>query len=462
MKKIKFIILFFILFVFKAKANECFENGISSGDPNQNSFVIWTKLTCSKNNENIVKYQVSTDKEFNHIVKEGLVETNINKGNTIKVLVDNLKPDFNYYYRFIYNNSYSDIGKTITLPYRKNKIRIAFVSCQDYNAGYFTPYKAILELKPDLVVMLGDFIYEHPKKVENSPRFDNTGHAKDLDSYRRKYSLYLNDPYLKELLKNIPIIAIWDDHEVLNDYGGKDLKERNPELLNSAYKAYFEYLPIREQEDFKIYRNFYIPNLVNLVLIDGRQYRDKKVCNRGFSFYCNELSKNPSLEYLGNEQKEWLKNIINNNKKEWLILGNNTLLMDLKLLGISINFDQWDGFAKEKNDILEFISNKINLPLIVITGDVHIFSKGDIYFKNKIIAKEYSTASIASPNYLIVNILQKFVPIIIPNVNFLETSYKGFILADFYKNKANIKMYAVNNNNTYSGYFLLKEFIQVK
>jgi len=274
--------------------------------------------------------------------------------------------------------------------------------------------------------------------------------------------LYLKDPYLKELLKNIPIIPIWDDHEVINDYGGKDLKQKNSDLMYAAYKTYFEYLPIREQEDFKIYRNFYIPNLINLVLIDGRQYRDKKVCERGFSPYCNDLAKNENLEYLGNEQKEWLKNLINTNNKEWFILGNNTILMDLKLLGNTLNFDQWDGFYKEKNNLLEFISNKSNFPLIVITGDVHVFSKGNIFFNNKIISKEYSTASVSSPDYLIINILQKLVPILIPNVDFIETSYRGFILTEFSQNKSNIKMFAVNSNNDYKGYFLLKEFNQSK
>jgi len=458
MKIVKLIIFFILLFSFKVNAENCFENGISSGDPNQNSFVIWTKLTCSEEKNNLVNYEVSIDENFNNVVKQGQVQTNFEKDNTVKVLVENLKPDFNYYYRFSYKNIYSDTGKTITLPYRKNKIKIAFVSCQNYNAGYFTPYKAILEIKPDLLVILGDFIYEYPRKVPNSPRFDTTGNAIDLKSYREKYSLYLKDPYLKELLKNIPIVPIWDDHEVINDYGGKDLKIKNPKLIYDAYKAYFEYLPIREQQDFKIYRNIYIPNLINLVLIDGRQYRDKKVCERGLNFKCNELSKNPNLEYLGKEQNEWLKNLIKENKNEWFVLGNNTILMDFKLFGNTLNFDQWDGFYKEKNDLLEFIYNKKDIPLVVITGDVHVFSYGNIYFNNKIIGNEYSTSSISSPDYLLVNIFQKIIPIFIPNINFIETSYRGFILTEFSKNKAIIRMYAVKNNNQYEGYFLLKEF----
>lgn len=462
MKKLKFIIFFILFFAFKANAENCFENGISSGDPNQKSFIIWTKLTCPKNDNNLVSYEVSTDEKFTHIVKEGQTKTNKEKDNTVKVLVENLKPDFNYYYRFSYNNNYSDTGKTITLPYRTNKVKIAFVSCQNYNAGYFTPYKAILELKPDLVVILGDFIYEYPRKVSNSPRFDTTGNSTDLKSYREKYSLYFKDPYLKELLKNIPVIPIWDDHEVVNDYGGKDLKNKNPQLMYDAYKAYFEYLPIREQEDFKIYRNFYIPDLINIALIDGRQYRDKKVCERGFSFECNDLSKNPDLEYLGKEQNKWLKNLMNENRNEWFILANNTILMDFKLFGSTLNFDQWDGFDKEKNDLIEFVNNKKDFPLIVMTGDVHVFSHGNIFFNNKIIAKEYSTASVSSPDYTLINIIQKLIPVLIPNIDFVETSYRGFILTEFSKNKANIKMYAVNSNNEDKGYFLLKEFNQKK
>lgn len=435
-----------------------FEYGVSSGDPQENSLVIWTKITSNENNPK-VEYEISKYKDFKKIFQKGDIETTQSNDYTIKVELQNLSPDTQYYYRFKYKNEFSPVGKTKTLPANTNKLRIAFVTCQNYGAGYFTSYKHILEDYPDIVVMLGDSIYESVKK---GYRLDNSKYAQNLNGYREKYKLYLNDPYLKRIRSEIPFITIWDDHEVMNNYSGKLMQKENPKRLNEAYQAFFEYTPIKKQEGYKVYQNYKVGDLLNLFTIDGRQYRDPYVCPSptGIDFNCTYKAKNEDISYLGKEQKEWLKTSIKDSNATWKVLANNTMFVELSLFGNLFNFDQWDGYYKEKQELFKFLENEKINNFMVFTGDFHTFVHSNINYNGKKLFDEFVVSSLTSTPPDILGKLKILVDLLIPEMDYFEPEKRGYILADFYKNKAKIKYYAVSSiENVETNKILLKEYI---
>lgn len=421
-----------------------FNYGLSSGDPLTDRVIIWTKIESNEITP-LVEYEVSETEDFNNIVAKGSTKTSEERDFTVKVDVTNLKADRYYFYRFKYKDSYSEIGRTKTLPTETNSFRIAFVSCQNYGSGYFTSYKFVLEDDPDVVVMLGDSIYEYERNGVRGK--NNIEYAQDLRTYRAKYKAYVQDPFIKESMKRIPTITTWDDHEVMNNYSGKDMLKTNPKRLNEAYQAFFEYTPIRETEGTRIYRDFKVGNLLDLFMLDGRQYRDKNVCETSINvdFSCNSKANSPDLTYLGKEQKEWLLQGVTKSKSTWNILGNNTVMMEFSFLGNFFNFDQWDGFYFEKNQILkEFHDNKKN-NLLVFTGDFHAFVQGNVFYKGNKIADEFVVGGTTS---LAPNILKNFqneFKIVFPSIQYLNPSYRGYTLAKFTNKRVKVNFFGVSN-----------------
>jgi alkaline phosphatase D len=441
------IFLFLIFTCCTAGAQETraslFNYGVASGDPLKDRVIIWTKIAELEPSAT-VNYEVSLSDNFAEIISNGEVKTDKNKDYTVKADIGNLKPGTYYYYRFKYKNSYSMTGRTKTLPENTRDFRVAFVSCQNYGAGYFTAYKHIVDANPDLIIFLGDFIYEYEHR--NAVRVDSAGYAKDLETYRAKYKVYLTDQFLIEARSKIPMVAIWDDHEVMNDYSGIKLMKTDPQRLKDAYRSFFEYLPIREQDNFKIYRSFQVGDLVDFYMIDGRQYRDEEACENSFSvnLQCTARAYSPGRTYLGQEQKKWLLNGLKNSKSQWKVLGNNTLMMEFSLLRNQINFDQWDGYRAEKDELLKSIKDNHVKDFLVFSGDVHTFILGDILYNGEKIAPEFITSSITSPNPEILRNYPGLIQLLVKDIKYFNPFYKGYILADFQTRKTIVYYFGVD------------------
>lgn len=447
MKFIKYyFFLLFLIYPFNAFGIENnFPLGIASGDPLTNQVIIWTKVEANLP-EVSVKYEVSEDVDFNKIITEGQVQTDPNKDYTVKVDVKALRPNKTYFYRFSYNNQFSEVGRTKTLPSNTNRFKMAFTSCQHFSDGYFSAYDHITKDNPDVIVMLGDFIYEHARSKPEQVRDDQSGYAKDLETYRKKYKVYLTDKSLRAARQNFPFISIWDDHEVMNDYSGINMLKQDPKRLLDAYKAYFEYIPIREIDRYRIYKNFKIGNLIEMFMLDGRQYRDENVCHNPLeiNFDCTRNAHNKDRTYLGKEQKEWLLDGLEKSNVTWKLLGNNTAMFEISIWDNLFNFDQWDGFYSEKSELVDLIENKLKNVLLV-TGDIHTFFDADIKHNNKIIAKEVTATSLATRGHFLLKLATPFIPLILPHVKYVETSYRGYILTEFDTRKADIYFYGLDS-----------------
>src|SRR6185369_15313533 len=127
------------------------------------------------------------------------------------------------------------------------------VSCQDYQAGFYPAYRGVAEEDVDVVVHLGDYIYEDAARP--GPRQHLDGETDGLQSYRDRHALYRTDADLQAAHAAHPFIATWDDHEVDDNYAddvpvdatGPSQGSREAFLRRraAAYQAYYEHLPLR-------------------------------------------------------------------------------------------------------------------------------------------------------------------------------------------------------------------------
>ena len=265
-----------------------FKHGIASGDPDSTSVVIWTRISNTKRTVN-VNWIVATDKNFLKIVKAGQFTTDSHRDYTVKVVVQDLLPSGQYYYKFSLNDDVSPVGQTKTLPIGHVKqVVLAVATCSNYPFGHFNAYDAIAnDLSVDLVVHLGDYIYEYSIDGYGGEAGRNIGRNHvpsheilSLDDYRKRHAQYKTDKGALAMHARHPLIVMWDDHETANNpwmQGAKNhqANEGAWEVRREAsLQAYYEWLPIRDPakpEDRKNYwRHYKFGDLASLITLESR------------------------------------------------------------------------------------------------------------------------------------------------------------------------------------------------
>ncbi len=436
-----------------------FTLGVASGEPLPNSVVLWTRLApnptlgVSMPPVNVtLQWQVAKDKKMSQIVTRGETIATPELAHSVRVVVNRLEPNSWYWYQFKSGNEVSPIGRTRTLPAlntNPENLAFAFVSCQNYQHGYFNAYRHLAAEELDFVIHLGDYIYEYannPKK--NRIRKHPSREAKDLDSYREFYALYRSDRDLQAAHAAFPFICTWDDHEVDNDYADLESQDfDSPEefLLRraAAYQAYYEHLPLRpfsrpQNEKMQIYRSFNWGNLASFYLLDNRQYRSDQPCDSNGKGGGQLITQCPerfdrTRTLLGQKQERWLFDNLDRSPATWNVIAQQSLVAELqrKLDGeIAYWTDGWDGYPIARQRILDFIENNNITNPVFIGGDIHSFwvtdLKSDFNDPNsKTIATEFVGTSISSNGIS----YKRIAPLIkdYPYIKFFESRLRGYV-----------------------------------
>ena len=273
---------------------------------------------------------------------------------------------------------------------------IAVVSCQDYSAGYFTAYRDIVEKQPDLIIHLGDYIYE---SAGGDVRPYPVDEAMTLEDYRTLYAQFRLDPDLRDAHAQFPWMLIWDDHEVVNDWGPNHYlpSSHNKKISNAAYQkrkvaaiqAYMEYMPTRRtrrdhQGDARIYDRTVVGDLIELNRLDVRSYRDIPVCELNEQRHfepCDEV-RNPERSLLGEKQERWLLEGLGTSGTKWNCLVQATVMAPLDLgSGPEIRYeaDSWDNYEAARNRIVETIVERDIANVVSLGGNIHAFYAGVMY-----------------------------------------------------------------------------------
>ena len=214
-------------------ASDPFTLGIASGDPLPDSVVLWTRLAPDPLHGGgmppepvAVDWEIAEDEKLARVVQRGTAQARPEFAHAVHVDVRGLQPARWYWYRFRAGGVESPIGRTRTAPpagAAVPRLSFAFASCQHYEQGYYVAYRHMAQENLDLVVHLGDYIYEGAIRTDRVRRH-NSDEIQTLTDYRNRYALYKGDPDLQRAHALFPWIITWDDHEVDNNYAG-DVEE---------------------------------------------------------------------------------------------------------------------------------------------------------------------------------------------------------------------------------------------
>ncbi|MFW2102401.1 alkaline phosphatase D family protein [Acinetobacter guillouiae] len=377
-----------------------FEHGVASGDPLQDRVILWTRLTPNDSSARLqVTWEIALDDQFKQIIKTDKVTTAKAQDFTVKVDATNLKPDQRYFYRFSFGNKVSPVGQTKTLPINPSKVSFAVCSCANYPAGYFYVYREMAKQDVDVVIHLGDYIYEYGQggyatedavKLGRTLAADNNQEIIKLDDYRKRYALYRKDKDLQTLHHRHPFIVIWDDHELANDTwreGAENHQANEGAFLDrklAALQAYFEWMPIRPisaNDHLNIYRQFDFGSLVQLTMLDTRILaRDKQLeytdyitaSGMDFQRFQTDLT-NQNRTLMGYTQREWLQQKLAQSKATWNVLGQQVLmgkiLIPAELLVPLSAVLSGNATQEVLNQINTMIMELVQLKMRVLQGD---------------------------------------------------------------------------------------------
>ncbi len=366
-------------------ATNPFIHGVASGDPLSNAVIIWTRVTGDSLGVANVKWRIGTDIELKKVIRSGTITTNSSKGHTVKHDVRDLKSNTYYYYQFDFGGFSSPIGRTKTAPKGEiDQVRLAVVSCSNYEAGYFNGYGRLAEKEDiDAVLHLGDYIYEYePNAYADTTltrKHEPAAEIITLDDYRTRYAQYRRDADLQRVHQLHPFISIWDDHEIANNAhveGAQNHNEKGKDegdymvRKSAAKQVYYEWMPIREGKH--LYRKFEFGDLTTLLMLDERLAgRTPPVSSDNAENY-NDKART----MLGEEQANWFINNLESTNAEWKVIGNQVIFANLNIQPITgkerpKNMDAWDGYPAERARLLEAFKEKELTNLVFVSGDTH-------------------------------------------------------------------------------------------
>ena len=210
----------------KLQREGTFPFGIASGDPSDEGMVLLTQINPFKVfGLTTVECQLSEGETFTEIYRKFQTTIRIENAYSAKITAYGLAEGKTYYYRFIYGEDTSMVGRTRTLPKNPKNLRFAVVSCSNYEWGWFNAYEALSKSKDlDFVIHLGDYIYEHGPGTYGDKKLARkhvpSKEIVSLVDYRSRYAQYRMDPQLQALHKSVPFISVWDDHEIASESEG--------------------------------------------------------------------------------------------------------------------------------------------------------------------------------------------------------------------------------------------------
>jgi alkaline phosphatase D len=377
-----------------------FPDGVVSGDPTPKGISLWTRFDPSGGGgTGTIELEVAKDKAFKHVVARKNVTTGAASNHTVKARVSGLKAHEQYYYRFASKSADSAVGRFRTaLPAdSKQDVKFAFFSCQDYTHGFYNALDVMADGDYDFVVCLGDYIYAeayHSVKGGTGVRDDKIGRenptnpdivreAVTLADYRAKYQLYRSDPLLRAVHSKFPMVMLWDDHEVQDNYVGKPAdgglppgKHFSLARKRAGRRAFFENMPAFPGGE-KLYRKLSFGANVDLIVTDQRTYRDNQPCDDAVVAPCADY--NQPRDMLGRAQMNWVKAALASSKAKWKLMANEVTIMPTRVLGgANYTYDTWIGYPQEREELLTHIRDKGIKDVVFLTGDIHTFIAGDV------------------------------------------------------------------------------------
>jgi alkaline phosphatase D len=436
-----------------------FTLGVASGYPTTAGIALWTRLAPRPLEGGgmdpvpvRVRWEVAEDEAFARVAARGEAVAVPANAHAVHVEVEGLRPARPYWYRFMAGDAVSATGRTRTAPVPgqgDERLRIAVASCQQYEQGYFTAHRHIAGDAPDLVLFLGDYIYES-SWGKDLVRKHHTPEPTTLEGYRDRYAQYKTDPDLQACHAAAPWVVTWDDHEVDNDYADDRSEDLDPAFLArraAAYRAFYEHMPLRRSVllgggAMRIYGRVDWGSLASFHVLDDRQYRSHQACPRagkgGSTFVgaaCTDRL-DPKLTMLGAAQEAWLDRSLGDTRASWNFIAQQTLFAPAGRRNKEGNLihwtDSWDGYPAARERLVASIRDGRPSNPVFLGGDVHAAMSAWIHSdladpRSPVIAAEYVATSITSQGFpaMIDGIVKEN-----PHVRYGNSQARGYALLE--------------------------------
>ena len=384
----------------RALHHDPFGLGVASGAPSPDGFILWTRLLGDgaplADKALPVRWELAKDAAFRHIVRRGSAMAVSELAHSVHVEVDGLPSGRWYHYRFHHGSATSRVGKARTAPALQDlpaRLRLVFASCQRWEHGYYAAWEHVAREAPDLVLFLGDYIYEYatPADPIGLARVHALRHASTLADFRERYALHKSDRQLQDAHAACPWVVTWDDHEVQNDWAGNTGRWDSAgfaDLRNAAFQAFYEHMPLGAARlavpgfaTLQLYRRLAWGQLAQLHVLDGRQYRDRQACRQADASgagavqpaQCAELEQ-PKRSFLGSTQEHWLdKGLAQDAERgaHWSVLAQQTLFSPRHYPSGKQSTDTWDGYPAARERLTASIARHTPESTVVLGGDIH-------------------------------------------------------------------------------------------
>ncbi|MEM8605530.1 MAG: alkaline phosphatase D family protein [Myxococcota bacterium] len=356
-----------------------FEHGVASGDPTASSVILWTRVSPASDGPVEVWWEMALDPSFEERTAQGTVTTDASRDYTAKIDATDLVWGRSYYYRFFAEGRESPTGRTRLAPAgdEVSRLRFGVCSCSNYSRGWFHAYRNMAQRADlDAVLHLGDYIYENGSGGGSLRQVEPDREILTLDDYRTRYSLYRRDADLQEVHRQFPFVVVWDDHETANNSWKDGAQNHTPgeegawsDRLAEARQAYFEWLPIRDNDGSQLFRRLQYGDLADLIMLDTRiEGREEQSTSALYPL------GDPSLpdDILGPEQEAWLFEQLRSSTAQWKIVGNQVVMSIWQFNDEFVaNEDQWTGYRGSRERLMTMLRDEAIENVVVVTGDVH-------------------------------------------------------------------------------------------
>ena len=371
-----------------------FALGVASGDPTPDGVVLWTRLapqpTAPDGSGGMpaktvpVRWQVAEDQLFRRVVRSGAVQAVPELGHSVHAEVSGLRPGRDYWYRFSAGQDFSPTGRTRTAPAldaNPAALRLAVASCQNAPEGYFTAFDHMAREDLDVVLHLGDYIYEGTAQGSLGRGHLPVTETFSLGDYRVRFGQYKQDADLQAAHAAFPWVVTLDDHDVENNWAGPHSQpdtepDQDPAVFlqrrAAAFQAFYENQPLRlaarpNGPDMQLYRRLSFGRLAQINMVDTRQFRDRQLTDQAQRF-------DPQRTMLGRPQEDWLLDGLGRSDATWDVLGNQVFAMQADHTdgpGVRYGLDTWDGYAAARQRLFDGVQQRGVDNFVVLTGDAH-------------------------------------------------------------------------------------------
>jgi alkaline phosphatase D len=222
-------------------------------------------------------------------------------------------------------------------------VRVGATSCTSFSYAPYTALELTAEYDIDLFVHLGDQSYNDANET--------------LAEYRSSWRRTLNDPGYRAIYPRTSMLAPWDDHEVTNDWNPESI---SPARRDAAFQAYFETLAVERQEAGELWHSYRWGDTVEFFVTDNRAER------------LPSTRTSDEAQYISDAQMEWLQDGLVESDAHFKVVFSSVPITNMPNVWDFAPEDRWEGYAAQRNELLDFITGNEIDDVYFLGGDFHI------------------------------------------------------------------------------------------